>query len=81
MHCLWTLPPDDSDVPVRWRSIKALFSRSVPWAVPRAEDRRASLVREREAGVRQRRYREHTIRDDRDCAVHVDDCHCNPVKH
>ena len=77
MHCLWTLPPGDRDFPVRWQTIKALFSRSVP----RAEDRRASLVRKREAGIWQRRYWEHTIRDDQDYAVHMDYIHFNPVKH
>ncbi len=70
-------PPDDFDFPVRWRTIKALFSRSVP----PAEARRASLVRKREAGVWQRRYWEHTIRDDQDYAAHMDDIHFNPVKH
>jgi putative transposase len=77
MHCLWTLPTDDFDFPVRWRTIKALFSRSVPPAA----DRRASLVRKREAGIWQRRYWEHTIRDDRDYAAHMDDIHFSPVKH
>ena len=77
MHCLWTLPPGDHDFPVRWQTIKAMFSRSVP----RAEDRRASLVRKREAGIWQRRYWEHTIRDDQDYAVHMDYIHFNPVKH
>lgn len=77
MHCLWTLPPGDADFPLRWRTIKALFSR----CVPRAEERRASLVRKREAGIWQRRYWEHTIRDDRDYAVHMDYIHFNPVKH
>ena len=43
MHCLWTLPPDDHDVPARWQMIKALFSRSVPPVVARL----ASLVRKR----------------------------------
>ena len=77
MHCLWTLPPGDCDFPVRWRTIKALFSRSVP----RPEHRSASLVRKREAGVWQRRYWEHAIRDDRDYAMHMDYIHFNPVKH
>ncbi len=77
MHCLWTLPPDDFDFPVRWQTIKAMFSRSVPGV----EDRRASLVRKREAGIWQRRYWEHTIRDDQDYAVHMDYIHFNPVKH
>ena len=76
-HCLWTLPPGDFDFPVRWRTIKALFSRSVP----PAEARRASLVRKREAGVWQRRYWEQTIRDDQDDAAHMDYIHFNPVKH
>ena len=77
LHCLWTLPPDDHDFPLRWRTIKALFSRAVPHAQPR----RASLVRKREAGIWQRRYWEHTIRDERDYAAHMDYIHFNPVKH
>jgi len=77
MHCLWTLPVLDSDFPVRWQMIKALFSLSVP----KGRKLRTSLVRKREAGVWQRRYWEHTIRDERDYAVHLDYIHFNPVKH
>ena len=77
MHCLWTLPPGDDDFPLRWRMIKAAFSHGVP----REEDRRASLIRKREAGIWQRRYWEHTIRDDQDYAAHMDYIHFNPVKH
>jgi putative transposase len=77
MHCVWTLPPDDLDFPIRWQMIKALFSR----AMPHVETRRASLVRKREAGIWQRRYWEHAIRDERDYAAHVDYVHFNPVKH
>ncbi len=77
MHCVWTLPPDDFDFPIRWQMIKALFSRSMP----RAEVRRASLVRKRETGIWQRRYWEHTIRDEQDYAAHMDYVHFNPVKH
>jgi putative transposase len=47
MHCVWTLPAGDTAFPLRWQMIKALFSRSAP----RAEERRASLVRKREAGI------------------------------
>jgi putative transposase len=72
-----TAGSDDFDFPVRWRTIKARFSRSVP----PAEDRGASLVRKRGAGVWQRRYWEDTIRDDRDYAVHMDYIHFNLVKH
>jgi putative transposase len=77
LHCMWTLPPGDADFPIRWRTIKALFSRRV--AHPRF--RRPSFVRKREAGVWQRRYWEHTIRDDADYAAHMDYIHFNPVKH
>ena len=34
-----------------------------------------------ERGIWQPRYREHTIRDDRDFAAHMDYTHFNPVKH
>ena len=77
MHCLWTLPPQDSDFPSRWQMIKASFSHSVP----HPQTPRASLLRKREAGIWQRRYWEHTIRDDQDYAAHMDDIHFNPVKH
>ena len=77
MHCLWTLPPEDSDFPVRWQMIKAAFSH----AVPRAAHRGASLVRKREAGIWQRRYWEHTVRGEEDYAAHMDYIHFNPVKH
>jgi putative transposase len=77
MHCMWTLPAGDLDFPVRWRAIKAGFSRSVG----RAGERRASLVRKRESGVWQRRYWEHTIRGERDFEAHMDYIHFNPVRH
>lgn len=35
----------------------------------------------REKGIWQRRYWEHTIRDDADLERHVDYIHFNPVKH
>ena len=73
---LWTLPPGDTDFPRRWQMIKA-SSRSVGPAA----SRRPSLVRKRESRIWQRRYREHTVRDDRDYAAHMDYIHFNPVKH
>jgi putative transposase len=38
-------------------------------------------LRQRESGIWQRRFWEHTIRDERDYAAHVDYIHFNPVKH
>ena len=77
MHCLWTLPTDDSDYPKRWKAIKTDFSKSLA----NAEARTAANIRRGERGIWQRRYWEHTIRDERDFAAHMDYVHFNPVKH
>ena len=49
--------------------------------MPRTEYRSASRVRKGERGIWQRRFWEHTIRDDRDYRSHMDYVHFNPVKH
>lgn len=67
LHMIWTLPPDDSDFPSRWRDLKVTFSRSVP--------------KSQGQSIWQRGYWEHLIRDDRDYDAHVDYCWVNPVKH
>ncbi|MCC6716424.1 MAG: transposase [Acetobacteraceae bacterium] len=77
MHCLWTLPEGDADYPSRWQAIKKAFSRAIPAFEPRTPTMRARGER----GIRQLRYWEHTIRDDRDHAAHMDYIHFNPVKH
>ena len=77
MHCVWTLPDGDTDFSSRWRAIKSAFSRSVAGV----ERRSASRAGKGERGIWQRRFWEHTIRDDRDYAAHVDYVHFNPVKH
>jgi putative transposase len=77
MHCLWTLPEGDADFPGRWRAIKTVFSKSQP-----ADEKRSPVMSRRgERAIWQRRYWEHTIRDDRDYAAHMDYIHFNPVKH
>jgi putative transposase len=77
MHCIWTLPAGDDDFPKRWRAIKTLFSKRVAATEPRS----ANAPMRGERGIWQRRYWEHTIRDDRDFAAHMDYVHFNPVKH
>lgn len=77
LHCLWQLPPEDSDFPMRWRLIKAYFSKMLA----RDEHVSASRVRKGERGIWQRRYWEHAIRDERDLQNHLDYIHYNPVKH
>ncbi|CAH2602312.1 transposase [Rhodovastum atsumiense] len=77
MHCLWTLPPGDADFPGRWRAIKTAFSKRLPAGEPRS----TVMIARGERGIWQRRYWEHTIRDERDYAAHMDYIHFNPVKH
>jgi len=77
MHCLWTLPEGDADFSTRWQAIKGSFSRRIPLGERRSESR----VGKAERGIWQRRFWEHTIRDDGDYALHMDYIHFNPVKH
>ena len=76
IHAIWSLPEHDSDFATRWSLIKGGFSRGID--APSGSQSQAS---KRENGIWQRRYWEHTIRDDADFERHVDYVHFNPVKH
>jgi REP-associated tyrosine transposase len=77
LHAIWTLPEGDTDFSTRWSLIKAGFSRGLP----KGERVSRSRCRKRERAIWQRRYWEHTLRDERDFARHADYIHFNPVKH
>jgi putative transposase len=62
LHSIWSLPDHDADFATRWRLIKAAFSR----AVPAGERISPSRLRKSERGIWQRRFWEHTLRDERD---------------
>jgi putative transposase len=68
LHAIWSLPDGDADFATRWRLIKAAFSR----ALPKGERISPSRLRKDERGIWQRRYWEHTLRDERDYSRHVD---------
>ena len=76
-HSVWTLPPGDDNYSARWKAIKIAFAKTLP------KTERLSAVRANkgERGIWQRRFWEHTIRDDRDYVAHVDYVHINPLKH
>ncbi len=80
LHCIWTLPHGDTNYSVRWGLIKRRFSTSAKNWLNRSP-LTASQTKHREAGIWQRRFWEHMIRDDRDYADHFDYIHYNPVKH
>ncbi len=77
MHAVWSLPPGDTDFPLRWSLIKSGFSRRLVSRILRSK----SQIAKREKGIWQRRYWEHAIRNDADLERHVDYIHFNPVKH
>ncbi len=59
----------------------AAVGRSGQWPPHAGGQLPASRVKHRESDVWQRRFWEHTIRDERDLEQHVDYIHYNPVKH
>jgi putative transposase len=77
LHCLWTLPRNDYDYSTRWALIKANFSRRIA----KNELIKTSRLKKGERGIWQRRFWEHTIRDERDFYSHIEYIHYNPVKH
>lgn len=77
LHCLWRLPADDGDYPLRWNLIRSAFSRQLP----AAGSIQLSRHLKREPGIWQRRYRNHLIRDPHDLQRHLDYIHDNPVRH
>jgi putative transposase len=68
LHVVWTLPEGDANFATRWRLIKSTFSRSIP----AGESISNSRLIKGERGIWQRRFWEHTIRDEDDFARHVD---------
>ena len=77
MHCVIEFPQGDSNFALRWRLIKAGFSKRLP-----ANEWRSAVRHARgERGIWQRRYWEHLIRDETDFNAHMDYLHFNPVKH
>ena len=70
------LPAGDAGYVGRWRMIKSRFTRQLV-------QRGVAITRnpKGEYDLWQRRYWEHTLRDDLDMQRHVDYIHYNPVKH
>jgi putative transposase len=76
LHAIWTLPPGDTDYPGRWRALESRYVRTLTGTGEALRRNHRG-----EACTWQRRYWEHTLRDDADFATHVDYIHFNPVRH
>ena len=81
LHFLWTLPPNDSDYSLRISRLKVLFTRALRGKRSLPKNVSLSRRKHRESDVWQRRFWEHTIRDEVDWQRHLDYIHYNPVKH
>ncbi|MGI4719803.1 MAG: REP-associated tyrosine transposase [Janthinobacterium lividum] len=79
LHCIWTLPADDTNFSLRWSQIKHHVSYSCreKYSMTLSKSRQ----RQRASSIWQRRFWEHRIRDEIDMKRHVDYIHFNPVKH
>lgn len=75
LHIVMQLPPNEGDFSHRVRLIKSLFSQQLAKRLTLTPNARG------EYNVWQRRFWEHTIRDDVDLQRCVDYVHFNPVKH
>jgi putative transposase len=81
LHTVWTLPRGDADYATRWSRAKQWFTDAFLASGAPEGARSASRVAKRERAVWQRRYWEHTVRDEADLERCVDYVHWNPVKH
>ena len=81
MHCIWRLPHGDSNYAKRWGQIKAGASRELRGSRFIQCSENTSIKNRRESGLWQRRFWEHSLRDEKDVRQHLDYIHFNPVKH
>ncbi len=81
LHVLWTLPRGDTDYSTRWQRIKREFTYAYLAAGGRECCVSLSNRRHRNRGVWQRRFWEHTLRDESEFIDFCDYIHFNPVKH
>ena len=76
LHAIFSLPAGDADFSGRWRRIKGHFSNHmISVGAPAKRHPNGDYA------LWQRRFWEHTIRNEDDFARHVDYIHFNPVKH
>ena len=77
LHAVWTLPPGDADFSTRWRKIKGRFTHATGLRGIQTH----SKQEKGEAGLWQRRFWEHLIRDPDEEARAIAFCHSDPVRH
>ena len=80
-HVLWTMPEGDTNYSKRMGRLKVEFTQSLQGRNALPVDVSASRRKHRESDVWQRRFMEHTIKDEQDFEDHLHYIHYNAVKH
>jgi putative transposase len=81
LHMLCTIPSEEQDYSLRIRLTKHRFAHAYLAASGAEGPSTASRVRCGVRGIWQKRFYEHTIRNQREYRQHVVYIHMNPVKH
>jgi putative transposase len=81
LHTIWTFSENNINYSIYWSYIKKEFSKRYLASGGTEQIRSDSRQVRRERGIWQRRFWEHTLRDEKDFERHVDYIHYNPVKH
>ena len=81
LHFLWKLPPNDTAYSKRVGRLKVLFTRSLKSENDFTESLSKSRQKHRESNIWQRRFWEHTVRDEQDFEGCLNYIHYNPIKH
>jgi putative transposase len=81
LHFLWTLHPDYYNYSYLVSRLKVLFTRSLKDKKYQSENISHSRIKHRESDVWQRRFWEHTVKDESEFENFLNYIHYNPVKH
>lgn len=81
IHCIWTLPNNDKDFSLRWAMIKNSVSQQCKYTLYNNALLTPSKIERNESTIWQRRFWEHTIKDESDYQKHLDYIYWNPVRH
>ncbi len=80
LHAIWTMPNDSSNFSIRWRLIKAYFTKNCDPSL-RVSTGRRSKISKGEQEIWQRRFWEHQIKSENELQNIIRYIHNNPVKH
>jgi putative transposase len=81
LHTIWELPEGDADYSTRWGLLKSSFTKLWRRHGGATMPRSPSREKRGEQGVWQRRFFEHTCRNEQDLKRCTDYLHVNPLKH